>query len=91
MRLYHGTYTDFKIGAVMSEMDYMNECTARDVITMLVEKRNMSIADAMDAFYNSKTFENLSNKETGLYFQSPVYIYSVLEKELEAKRDKLMQ
>ncbi|MCR5550358.1 MAG: hypothetical protein K6F40_05420 [Bacteroidales bacterium] len=73
----------------MSEMDYMNECTARDVITMLVVKRKMSIADAMDAFYNSKTFENLSNKETGLYFQSPVYIYDVLNKELETKRDNI--
>jgi hypothetical protein len=73
----------------MSEMDYMNECTARDVITMLVEKRSMSIAQAMDAFYNSKTFDNLINEETGLYFQSPVYIYDVLSKELETKSDNI--
>ena len=66
----------------MSDFDYMNECTARDVITMLVEKRNLSIADAMDLFYNSTTFSNLNNPETGLYFQSPVYIYDILEKEL---------
>ncbi len=69
----------------MSEMEYLNECTARDVITMLVEKKNLSIAEAMDIFYNSKTFENLSNKETGLYFQSSVYIYDVLENELKTK------
>lgn len=49
----------------MSEMDYMNECTARDVITMLVEKGNMSIAEAMDKFYNSRTFDNLSNNRVG--------------------------
>ena len=66
----------------MSDFDYMNECTARDVITMLVEKRNLSIADAMDLFYNSTTFNNLNNPETGLYFQSLVYIYDILEKEL---------
>ncbi len=66
----------------MSDFDYMNECTARDVITMLVEKRNLSIADAMDLFYNSTTFNNLNNPETGLFFQSPVYIYDILEKEL---------
>lgn len=69
----------------MSEMEYLNECTARDVITMLVEKKNLSIAEAMDIFYNSKTFENLCNKETGLYFQSSVYIYDVLENELKTK------
>ena len=69
----------------MSEMEYLNECTARDVITMLVEKKHLSIAEAMDIFYNSKTFENLSNKETGLYFQSSVYIYDVLKNELKTK------
>ena len=67
----------------------MNECTTRDVITMLVEKRNLSISDAMDLFYNSSTFENLNNPETGLYFQSPVYIYDILEQELKTnKKDK---
>lgn len=73
----------------MSEIDYMNECMARDVITMLVEKKNLSIAEAMDVFYNSKTFENLINTETGLYFQSPVYIYDVLNKEIETERDTI--
>lgn len=73
----------------MSEIDYMNECMARDVITMLVEKKNLSIAEAMDVFYNSKTFENLINTETGLYFQSPVYIYDVLNKELDTKRNTI--
>ena len=76
---------NFKIDTSMSEMEYLNECTARDVIAMLVEKKNLSIAEAMDIFYNSKTFENLSNKETGLYFQSSVYIYDVLENELKTK------
>lgn len=73
----------------MSEIDYMNECMARDVLTMLVEKKNLSIAEAMDVFYNSKTFENLNNAETGLYFQSPVYIYDVLNKEIDTKRDTI--
>lgn len=70
----------------MSEIDYMNECTTRDVITMLVEQRQMSIADAMDLWYNSRTFDNLMNPQTGLYFQSPVYIYDTLEQELKTKK-----
>ena len=67
----------------MSEIDYMNECTTRDVIAMLAEKRKISISEAIDIFYNSQTFANLYNPQTGLYFQSPVYIYDILEKELE--------
>ena len=66
----------------MSDISYMNECTTRDVIAMLVEKRKISISEAMDIFYNSKTFANLNNPKTGLYFQSPVYLYDVLEKEI---------
>lgn len=73
----------------MSEFEYMNECTARDVITMLVEKRNLTIAEAMNLFYTSKTFENLNNPETGLYFQSPVYIYDILEQELKTKNGNI--
>ncbi|MBR5604743.1 MAG: hypothetical protein IKW51_11215 [Bacteroidales bacterium] len=67
----------------MSEIDYMNECTTRDVIAMLAEKRKISISEAIDIFYNSQTFANLYNPQTGLYFQSPVYIYDILEKELD--------
>ena len=70
----------------MSDINYLNECTARDVITMLVEKRKLTIADAMNLFYNSATFNNLNNPETGLYFQSPVYIYDILEKELNQQQ-----
>lgn len=67
----------------MSEIEYMNECTTRDVITMLVEKDGMTVIDAMDLFYNSRTFENLNNPQTGLYFQSSVYVYDVLKQELK--------
>lgn len=67
----------------MSDVDYMNECTIRDVLAMLVDKKGFSIEKAMDAFYHSHTFDNLNNPKTGLFYQSPVYIYDLLEQELE--------
>lgn len=69
----------------MSDFEYMNECMTRDIVTMLVEKEHLSIAEAMNVFYNSRTFENLNNPETGLYFQSPIYVYDTLLKELSEK------
>ena len=48
----------------MSDFDYMNECTARDVITMLVEKRNLSIADAMDSLSAISEENAASSEET---------------------------
>lgn len=61
------------------DIDYMNECTTRDVIQLLVQEKNMSINEAMNYFYNSKTFKDLLNPETNLFIQSPVYIFDTLE------------
>ena len=60
------------------DIDYMNECTTRDVIQLLVDEKKMSINEAMDFFYNSKTFGLLMNPEIGLYYQSPVYVFDIL-------------
>jgi hypothetical protein len=42
----------------------------------------------MDIVYNSKTYAALNNLNTGLYFQSPAYVYDVLAEELETSMCK---
>ena len=37
---------------------------------------------ALDMYYNSETFERLSDPSTGLYYQSPGYVYDYLRNEL---------
>ena len=32
----------------MSTIDYMNECTVRDLVLMLMDERGMSLHDALD-------------------------------------------
>lgn len=66
----------------MKEIQYMNECMLRDLAMMLIGEYNISLAEALDILYNSETFEKLQNPETGLYFQSPVYVFDFLQKEL---------
>ena len=60
----------------------MNECTVRDFVLMLMEERSLSLHEALDTVYNSETYAKLSDPATGLYFQSLVYIYSYLDREL---------
>lgn len=60
----------------------MVECIERDVATLLVEENNMTIHQALDSLYLSDTYQKLINPATGLYFQSPVYVYSCLTDEL---------
>ena len=67
----------------MSTIDYMNECTVRDLVLMLMEERGLSLHEALDTVYNSETYEKLSDPRSGLYFQSPGYVYDFLDKEIE--------
>jgi hypothetical protein len=66
----------------MKEIQYMNECMMRDLAVMLMEEHNVSLAEALDILYNSETYEKLQDPATGLYFQSPVYVFDFLQREL---------
>lgn len=67
---------------------FMVETLTRELITRLMEERSLSMRDAMDIVYNSKTYAALYNLNTGLYSQSPVYVYDVLEEEMEKEKSK---
>ena len=54
----------------MSEIEYMKECMARDLVVMLVDEQK------------SETYAKLKDTRSGLYFQSPVYVYGFLRKEI---------
>ncbi len=70
----------------MTDIQYMNECMMRDLAMMLIKKYNVSLSEALDILYNSETFEKLQDERTGLYFQSPVYVFDFLQKELSCNQ-----
>ena len=49
----------------------------------LVQDYQVSLLNALDFIYNSDTYQKLEDKETGLYTQSPAYIYELLKKEYQ--------
>jgi len=65
-----------------AEFQYLKETLSKDLIAMLMERRTMSMEDAFRCYYGSETFKNINDPETGLYFQSPGYVFSYLEEEL---------
>lgn len=67
------------------DFEYMLECQERDIATILVEEQGMTIHKALDLLYTSRTYSLLHNPATGLYFQSPRYVYSLLQDELKGK------
>jgi hypothetical protein len=65
-----------------SQIKIMQEEMYADLIQLLMEKHGYSIEKAMDILYNSETFSRLQDANTGLYYQSPGYVYSFLNNEL---------
>ena len=48
----------------------------------LVDDYHYTPEEAIDVLYTSETFERLQDDATGLYYQSPGYVYSFLQNEL---------
>lgn len=71
----------------MDDKSYQIECTTRDLAVFLVKDFSLSMEEALRAVYNSEIFAKMNDEKTGLYFQSPLYIYSYLKAEyLKSKR-----
>ena len=66
-----------------AEFQNMKEEIVKDMISRLMEERDLSLQQAFDAVYNSRLFEKLSDPKTGLFFQSSGYVYSYLIEELD--------
>ena len=72
----------------------MNEKTAQflfegisaDVVRYLTERNDMTLSEAISTFHNSETFARLEDFETGLYIESPAYVYDLLISELRYGR-----
>lgn len=64
------------------QIKMMQEDMYAELIQILMEKYSYTLEKAMDTLYNSETFARLQNADTGLYYQSPGYVYSFLNSEL---------
>jgi hypothetical protein len=60
---------------------FMIETLTREMIVRLIEEQSLPMREAMDIVYKSKTYAALNNLKTGLYFQSPAYLYDSLLQE----------
>ena len=55
--------------------------TIDELTTYLIKDFHLDTAEALNIVYSSKTLELLQNKRTGLYYQSPGYVYHLLKNE----------
>lgn len=64
-----------------NDIKYMIEALGADLAELLTKDFGMNVSEALDALYNSSTYEKLLDPRTGLYFQSTLYVYSFLKSE----------
>lgn len=64
------------------QIQFMQESLSVELVSMLMEDWHCNMEQALGMYYNSDTFERLSDPSTGLYYQSPGYVYDYLRNEL---------
>ena len=67
---------------MMSKEQQMVEYMVQDLVETLTEARGIEYDDAMRILYASEVYEKLTDIETGLYRESPGYVYGLLQDEL---------
>lgn len=66
----------------MGKEQQMVEYMVQDLVEMLTEERGIEYDEAMRIIYNSEIYDKLADIETGLYRESPAYVYGLLQDEL---------
>lgn len=74
-----------------AQIESMQEDMTADLLSILIEERNMTMQEAMLLIYNSETFARLQDAESGLYYQSPRYVLDSLENELSKLESHLLK
>lgn len=72
-----------KVGGLsMCRIKQMVEYMVQDLVEILTDARVIEYDEAMCIVYTSSIYEKLIDPETGLYRESPWYVYGLLQDEL---------
>lgn len=64
------------------DRQFQIEHLTQELVSMLIDDRDMTMEQALDTVYRSHTYEKIEKASTGLYYQSAVYVMDMLEEEL---------
>ena len=70
------------------QINLIIDCDVEEIVSLLQEDYGMKILDAFNTVYNSNIYKKLIDTETGLYIQSPLYIYEYLKEEINESKQK---
>lgn len=62
----------------------INDMVKNLAILLMKQDFKLSMRNALDIVFNSEVYEALNNEKTTLYYQSPRYVFSFLQEEINA-------
>ena len=66
----------------MGKEQQMMEYMVQDLVEIFTEETGAEYDDAMNTIYGSEIYDKLMDAETGLYRESPSYVYGLLQDEI---------
>jgi hypothetical protein len=66
----------------MNKQEHLAAMVTAEIVFYIIKDMKLSPEEAMQRFYNSEVFEKLQDPETGLYRESPAYVYDLYQIEL---------
>lgn len=70
------------MGLTKNQLQFIINSDVEQLVAYLQEDYRLSLLEAFDKVYSSRTYGKLTDINTGLYLQSPDYIYDYLKTEL---------
>lgn len=65
------------------DIQFQIECLSASLVEQLIEQYGYDLLQALDTLYLSETYRQICRPETGLYYESPLYVFSYLQNEIE--------
>ncbi len=73
----------------MAKEQQMMEYMIQDLVEIITDVQNIEYDEAMSILYKSLIYDKITDAETGLYRESPAYVYGLFQDEI--KFGKLVQ
>lgn len=70
----------------MTKQEQMIEYMIQDLVEIIVEAQKIEYDIAMSQLYASAVYDKISDVETGLYRESPAYVYGLFQDEMNFGR-----
>lgn len=70
-----------------NQLQFIINSDVEHLVSYIQSDYGMPLPDAFGVVYNSKIYQKLINTATGLYLQSPDYIYDYLKSEIHTTKN----